>query len=432
MSFSVIVPSRGTSETLMDTIASIVRAIEFVDEPGAELIVVLNGPTSTDATVEASNQCVRVLREPLPGAARARNIGMEVAGNDIFLFTDDDCVVPWSWCRDHLAALRHSSATAAPVQVPHLGPITRYLDYKRSFTAPPLDTRTCRYFVTANCGLNRSKMSWIPEFDGAQFNNAAEDAALGYQIVERGGDINWLADARPVVHQLSEEPEELLERTFRYGVGNAKIVTTHRRWQESSPYADDWLRSILSEDWIDYRKFPEFISGFARRIFTALNIVEATAWLVGYIDQTQRDLMLDVFSIDRLGLEADLQEFLKGLLIHVEIPDIDEKWEMQPKLLTTSSRPADDYKEIAKLLRRSIALRGDAEASRLLKAHLRTYEQQVEHEQLRIRTASMHAWQSLISSGSIITESSLESELRAHGATFADGMTELEKALGTL
>lgn len=149
MSVSVIVPSRGTSDGLEFSVTSILAAVDLLGDELAELIVVFNGPMADVAALDVRHPRLRVLAEPRAGAAHARNVGMSVASNATVLFTDDDCIVPPTWCRDHLSVLKGSPTTAAPVHVPHRGPITRYLDYKRIFAAPPLSAHTCRYFVTA-------------------------------------------------------------------------------------------------------------------------------------------------------------------------------------------------------------------------------------------------------------------------------------------
>lgn len=428
MSVSVIVPSRGTADGLMASVASILGALTELGDQSAELIVVLNGPGAHKATLEVRHAALRVVCEPRAGAAHARNLGMTIAANPVVLFTDDDCLVPVTWCHDHLSALQRSPATAAPVHVPHRGPITRYLDYKRTFVAPPLSNHTCRYFVTANCGINRTLLPGMPHFDDTQFNNAAEDAALGYQIVERGGIIQWLSAVPPVVHALTEQPSELLERSYRYGVGNAKIVDVHGRWQESSPYTDDWLLSILKEEWRDYRRFPEIMSEAARRLFTDFNIIEAAVWLIGYLSQTQQALDIEVFTIDWTQLESDLSEFLKTTVATTLVPDLESVWELElPRVASQNPYPDDDYPEIAALLRRSIAPTDDQEATSVLRVHLRTYHGQVDQEQVRIKQASIHAWSAVCNRGTSVTLMDLEAALRAHGVTLADGLSKLEK-----
>lgn len=185
-----------------------------------------------------------------------------------------------------------------------------------------------------------------------------------------------------MVHALDEEPDELIERTFRYGVGNAKIVSAHHRWQESSPYADDWLLSILKVGWHDYRRFPEFPCGEVQRLFTAFNIIEASAWLVGYLDQSQRELGLEVFTIDCTRLESELCRFIQSLLAAISLTDLEAAWLMSlPRIASPGPHPSDDYPQIAALLRRSITPNQDESAARALQAHLSMYRGQVEQEQ---------------------------------------------------
>lgn len=427
MSVSVVVASRGTGDGVEDCLVTVLRSLAELDDPAAELVLALNGPAAQTGTgPRLRHPQLRVIRTPRTGAAHARNEALEVAANPVVLFTDDDCEVPPGWAGDHLAVLRHVPGSAAPIEVPHRGPITHYLDYKRIFIAPPLTADTCRYFVTANCGINRKLVRRPPRFDEADFNNAAEDAALGYRIVEDGQEIRWLGEAMPVRHKLTERSGELLERSWRYGEGNATLVDVHGRWQESSPWTVEWLTSILAGEWHDHRRFIEIPDLELRRAFTSFNIVETVFWLLGYLTRMQARLNLEVFAVDRERLLASLGAIVASAGVG--------------QAGSGSTGVPDDvgYTRIAELLRDAVHPTGDAAAEAAMREHLHRHRDAMEREQARIRLASLDTW-AIVRDEVMVTAGGdgldlprLELALRPVGVVLSDALSELEKIPGAL
>jgi glycosyltransferase involved in cell wall biosynthesis len=91
---SLIVCTRNRSSQLQQLFAHVSR----LEEPpgGWELIVVDNG--STDETprivhhfADSAHVDVRYVQAPVPGLARARNMGIAASAGDLLVFTDDDC-----------------------------------------------------------------------------------------------------------------------------------------------------------------------------------------------------------------------------------------------------------------------------------------------------------------------------------------------------
>lgn len=421
MPVSVVIASLGRSPGLDAALDSVLASLGRLGD-GAELVLSLNGPAAREnGGPRIRHPMLRVVRAPLTGAAHARNEGMVAAVHPVVLFTDDDCLVSESWALDHLTALRRSPASAAPATVAHRGPITRYLDYKRIFIAPPLDAGTCRYFVTANCGVNRDLLRRPPCFDEENFNNAAEDAALGYGIVEDGDHIRWLADVPPVVHALADRPSELIERSFRYGAGNATLVDVHGRWQESSPSTLEWLTSILAGEWSDYRRFTELADQDLRASFTDLNIVETAVWLAGYLTRTQEALDRTAFAIDRAGLDAAMSRLLAAQTLVTSIP--------------TAAGGGDRYPLFAKALRAVCVPTGDQAAADAVRAHLHTHRRRVEAERARVRRVSLDIWSEWAECAGIGTHGAdldltgFEAALRRGGVSLADALSELERVV---
>lgn len=95
---SLLICTRNRSRSLAATLASVEAAAGQWSDGRIELILVDNG--STDATAAVIRHwatdrpfIVRLLSEPLPGLARARNMALRAARGRIVAMTDDDCVL---------------------------------------------------------------------------------------------------------------------------------------------------------------------------------------------------------------------------------------------------------------------------------------------------------------------------------------------------
>jgi GT2 family glycosyltransferase len=97
---SVVIPTRGRPERAAEAIASVLRS----DYPSDrfEVILVDNRPDGAAdlagaTTGTLADERVRVLHEPVPGGANARNTGMANARGEVVAFTDDDVVADRDW-----------------------------------------------------------------------------------------------------------------------------------------------------------------------------------------------------------------------------------------------------------------------------------------------------------------------------------------------
>jgi glycosyltransferase involved in cell wall biosynthesis len=117
MKFSIIVCTLNRAHAIAASLDSIAQAIYEAPEIEAELVIVDNG--STDGAPQfiadwAKNRDfhVNIVAEPRKGLSKARNAGMRAATGDVFVFTDDDCVID----RDYISiAVSHHTNDASPV-----------------------------------------------------------------------------------------------------------------------------------------------------------------------------------------------------------------------------------------------------------------------------------------------------------------------------
>jgi len=91
-SVSVIIPARNAARYIRQAIESVLKQREGEADPNLDVIVVDNA--STDDTGDCVQRCfgskVRVLNEPKPGAACARNAGIAAASAPLLAFLDAD------------------------------------------------------------------------------------------------------------------------------------------------------------------------------------------------------------------------------------------------------------------------------------------------------------------------------------------------------
>ena len=92
---SAIIPTKNRAALLREALTS-VRAVEG---PDLELEIIVADHGSTDDTESVARAFgARLVREPKPGAAAARNTGMRAATGQYVAFLDDDDL----WLADHL------------------------------------------------------------------------------------------------------------------------------------------------------------------------------------------------------------------------------------------------------------------------------------------------------------------------------------------
>jgi glycosyltransferase involved in cell wall biosynthesis len=230
-------------------------SVAALDYPAFDVIVIDNAPRDDEAcaVVQAWEQAhpdmaVRYLREPIPGAARAHNRGLEAATGDWVVRTDDDVVVDTQW----LAAIA-DAATCAPdvqcvtglilpaeIETPAQELLEQFGGYARGFARRHVDMAAHRPddplfpFTTGRLGSGANIA-----FDTARLRaRGGFDNALGPGTPAKGGEdllalFDVLADGGGVVYEpgalvwhWNRRDYASLQRLMHdYGVGLAAYLT---------------------------------------------------------------------------------------------------------------------------------------------------------------------------------------------------------------
>lgn len=186
---SVVVPVYNGKATIAACVDSLL-ALDFPSEQ-REIVVVDNG--STDGTAEVLTHFgsrLRVVREPEPGPAAARNAGVRAARGQLIAFTDADCHADRSWLGHLLPPLRDPAVGITGGRVRALPPGNRVTafdelihDQERAIEQfdPP-------YAITANWGSRREVLERVGLFDESLLRGSDSDLAIrigahGYRLV---------------------------------------------------------------------------------------------------------------------------------------------------------------------------------------------------------------------------------------------------------
>ncbi len=205
---SIIVCSRNRAATLARTLPNLGRI--SVPDGGAELVVVDNASTDETAQVVKraglTNLEVRLVREPRPGVAYARNTGLASARGDIILFTDDDVHPAEDWVEKLTAPLRDGRYDAVA------GRIVLAPEVERSWIRP--EHAMCLAVMNgpvggqvemfcANMGFRRTVLDRVPGFDpelGPGALGFGEDSLFSWQLAAAGYRLGFIEDAVVVHH----------------------------------------------------------------------------------------------------------------------------------------------------------------------------------------------------------------------------------------
>ena len=256
---SVVIPTRNRREALIRTL----RSLERQRRPDGDFEVVVADNGSGDGSPEAvreladrSSLAVRLVEEPRPGPAAARNRGVEEARGDLILFLGDDTEA----AGDDLIARHvelHEGGPDAGFAVLGLvtwsarQPVTPFMDWLErggyQFAYGSLEdgrVSGTNAFWTAHVSLGRKLFERAGGFDERFPYAAVEDIELGARL-ERAG---MVLEYHPELLVLHTHPTDLtasLERLRRVGRSAALLHEIDPGWDNPGLPRPGAVRSRL-------------------------------------------------------------------------------------------------------------------------------------------------------------------------------------------
>lgn len=244
---SVVLCTRDRAEQLRLALVSLLA----MDYPDFEIIVVDNAPRtrrSADIVRAAADPRVRLVTEPHPGLARARNRGVLEARHDVIAFTDDDVVVDPAWLRGIASGLARADGTGCVCGIVPSGEIRTasqaYFDRRVTWArhcgvrvfdlaAPPPEDplfpfRVGSYGTGANFALTRQALRETGGFDEALGAGSAtgggEDIDMFVRVLLTGQRLVYEPSAI-VWHRHRSDLAALREQAEGYGRGLGAWLT---------------------------------------------------------------------------------------------------------------------------------------------------------------------------------------------------------------
>lgn len=240
--YSVIVPSFNRKQEIEELIASF-RKLDFPSDR-FELIIADDG--SDDGTEQLVSQwerkvpfSLRFFRQPQnrgPGAAR--NLGMEKARGDFFIFIDSDCTVSPGWLKAIDMALSRERADA--FGGPDAGredfpPLLKAIDYAMTSFVTTGGIRGHKkkklgkyYPRSFNMGLSREVYETIGGFGSLRHG---QDIEYSHRIIQSGAKVILIPEAI-VYHKRRTSLKKFFRQVFNWGAARVNLYKLDARLLE--------------------------------------------------------------------------------------------------------------------------------------------------------------------------------------------------------
>lgn len=233
MRISIVIPSRNRCAPLLRSVERL-RAI-IGDDPGAEIVVVLNGCVDQSAQALASmagTGGLQVLDLPAGNAASARNAGARIARGDVLIFLDDDMDVG-----PHFLSAHEAAHAGRPDQVvlgyaePSIDGLGWYDQGKRAWwndhyseLAQAGRRFDYRDLLSGNVSIGRELFLAVGGFD--ETLDCREDYELGYRLQQRKVQFVFAPLAQSL-HRDARRHAEAFDRAMREGRADVQLAAKH-------------------------------------------------------------------------------------------------------------------------------------------------------------------------------------------------------------
>ncbi|RMI20100.1 MAG: glycosyltransferase [Calditrichaeota bacterium] len=235
--FSIIVPSYNRREEIRELLDSFL-SLDFPPDR-FELIIADDG--STDGTAELVQQYVprcpfslRFVQQENRGPGAARNLGMQQARGDFFIFIDSDCTVSPRWLEAIDRAIREEQADAfgGPDSCREdFPPLLKAINYSMTsfITTGGIRghkrTRLGKFYPRSfNMGLSRAVYEKIGGFGNLRHG---QDIEYSHRILQSGARVVHVPGA-VVYHKRRTSLKKFFRQVFNWGVARINLYCIDR------------------------------------------------------------------------------------------------------------------------------------------------------------------------------------------------------------
>jgi len=236
---SIIIPTRDRKDSLKEALLS----VTWLDYPKNKYEVIIIDDGSSDGTEEMLAKIQHILPYSIrynrlkekKGPSAARNLGMQMAKGEIFVFTDDDCLFEKGWLTLLLASFssRKVGAVGGPDRTPQeasfFSECVGYLFTSFIGTAGLRGEdrfRVGRYYPKGcNMAVLREAIDKVGGFD--ELLGPGEEIELGYRIEKVSYQIKYARKAF-VWHKRRGTLKAFLQKMFRIGYTRVVLARKHR------------------------------------------------------------------------------------------------------------------------------------------------------------------------------------------------------------
>ena len=224
---SVVVCSYNGAKTIRDCL----EALQGVEYPNYEVIVVNDGSTDDTESIAEQYPCRVISITPNQGLSHARNMGLKAATGDIVAYIDDDAYPDPHWLMYLAETFRTTSY--AGVGGPNLAPSGDGWIAECVANAPGgpihvlLDDRVAEHIPGCNMAFRKDCLKAIGGFD-PRFRTAGDDVDICWRLQQRGWTLGFHPSAMVWHHRRNSV------RTYwkqQRGYGNAESLL-EKKWPE--------------------------------------------------------------------------------------------------------------------------------------------------------------------------------------------------------
>ena len=232
------------------------EGVSALDYPQDLLQIIVVDNNSQDTTPEVVREMgFACVVETTPGAAAARNCGINLAENEIIAFLDSDCVPEPDWLKELVQPFESpeiSGVGGNVVGAPAQNVYEEYMEQNEILCQENFINHPGQFFlpfiITANAAYRRNLIQKIGGFD-EWFSVNAEDADLAWRAQWEKGQLDY-CDKAKVIHTHRNNLKSLFKVFYSYGAGTVYLLKRHgnrlgQRSTFSFPMYRMWLSALI-------------------------------------------------------------------------------------------------------------------------------------------------------------------------------------------